>query len=186
MFLNTLRSRCLSEFIAILAIVAIAIVSTIIFYNFAGTMLSRMHPEIEYLEASVVGVEVVHAGTELAIDIDGTSYKAYYVYKVTVTLHNVGSQSIQDLSYTTIDIDDSLDTCTSDTCEIYDPVVFTKRYTNLPSQLEPNQAVQVSFTVLSKVDLLKLGYSPFIIKVEGSLPDGNKCKIYIGLFGEST
>jgi hypothetical protein len=178
--------RIISEFIAILTLVAIAVVGAVLIYNFVGELMSKARPEVEYLKASVVGIEVVNEGSSLTLNIGTYTFTASYIYKLNVVIHNAGDEKITSLSYTTIDIDPSLDVCTSDSCDIFDPVIFTRTYTSLPQSLDPNQAVQVTFTVASKTNLLALGSSPFLIKISGYLPDGSRVVTYVGMTGEQS
>ena len=176
------QCRVVSEFIAALTVLAVAVACAIVFYCAVGELLSRSKPRIEYLEATVAGVEVVHTGGRLEVEVGGGVFTAYYVYRVTVILYNAGNQYISNLEFSTVDVGEG-DVCTSDTCRIYDPVAFAEAYTGLPRGLEPNQAVKVVFTVLSKTNLLRLGEAPFLIRVSGRLPDGGECTTYISLFG---
>lgn len=177
--------RSISEFIAVLVIVAIAVVGVAVVYNLAGTLLSRMQPKIKYLEAYVTGIEVVHSGSEVPVEVSGGTFRARYIYRVSIVLHNVGNQPISYLTYASIPVCDTISTCRHIDCDIYDPVRFTENHVVLPRRLEPNQAVRLVFIVLSKVDLLELGYSPFVIGVAGVLPDGSRCTVYVSVFGET-
>lgn len=175
----------ISEFIAILIVVMIAIVSVILFQNFIGATISRAQPKIEYLEASTSGIEVLYSGPGLEIeDSDGEKiFTANYIYKVTVILNNAGDQPIVDIEYKTISVDEDISVCKRRYCDIYDPVEFTSKYTELPKVLAPNQATTISFVILSKVNLLELDDSPFIIKIYGKTPSGDTCKVYVNPLG---
>jgi len=174
--------RSVSEFIALLTILVIAVVSAVIAYSFIGGLISASRANVKHLEISVSSVEILHSGQSIQVDVGGSTFTALYIYRLTVVLQNAGNQRISGLSYQTLTINQNIKVCTSDTCDIYDPVTFTRSHTDLPSVLNPNQVAQVQFTILSKRDLLQLGYSPFVIKVQGSLPDGSTVTAYIGLF----
>jgi len=172
--------RTVSEFIALLTIVVIAVVSSILVYVFVGNLFSTSRANVKYLEASVSSIEIIYSGQPIKITTDMGIFTTSYIYKVTVVIHNVGRQKITMLRFQTLSIDPSIKVCTSDSCDVYDPVEFMGGYVRLPDKLDPNQAVQISFTILSKKNLLQLGRSPFVIKVQGSLPDGSTVTTYIG------
>jgi len=173
--------RVISEFIALLMIVVIAVVSSVLLYTFVGGMISSSRATVKYLEASVSSIEVLHSGSQTYIpDVD---YTASYIYKVTVAIHNAGNTKITGITYTTIPTY-TLSVCSNRNCNVYDPVAFTTKYVSLPTMLEPNQVATVSFTVLSNVDLLSFGYTPFVIKISGMLPDGSIVTTYVNLFGK--
>lgn len=173
--------RYVSEFIALLTIVVLAVVSAVLLNNFVGGLISSSRANVKYLDASVSGIEVLHVGSPMQVQVSGSTFTASYIYRLNAVVHNAGNQKVTGLSFSTLSVDTSIKVCTSDTCDIYDPVVFLTTYSSLPTDLNPNQAVQISFTILSKRDLLSLGYSPFVIRVRGNLPDGSSVTTYISL-----
>jgi len=170
-----------SEFIAILTILVVAVVGVMLAYSFVGGLISTSRANIKYLDASVSNIETLYRGGTIQVDVGGSTFTASYIYRVTVTLHNVGAQKIINLSFQTISVNNNIRICASDLCDIYDPVTFARRYTDLPTELNPNQIVQVNFVILSKVDLLNAGTVPFLIKVQGYAPDGSPLAVYVGL-----
>jgi len=173
--------RSVSEFIALLTIVVIAVVSSILVYVFVGNLVSTSRANVKHLEASVSNIEILYSGQPIQINIgSGSTFTASYIYRMIVVIHNAGSQRITQLSFQTFSIDQNIKVCTADSCDVYDPVAFVRTYASLPSTLDPNQTIQINFTILSKKDLLQLGGSPFVIKVQGTLPDGSAVTTYIG------
>ena len=175
--------RGISEFIALLVVIAVAVAVTVAVISFLSTSIAKHSPRLRYLEASVAGIEVLREGADTVVEFGTSSFTARYIYQVTIIVHNAGTETISNLQYRVIDVDQNIDTCTSDQCEIYDPIVFTTRYTRLPSSLLPNSASSITITVLSKVDLLRLGYSPFVIEITGTLPDGSRVSAEVAPFG---
>lgn len=177
------RAKAISEFVALLVIIVIALVSAIIYFAFVGGVLGSLSPKVRYLEASTAGTEVIYAGAPTKIDVGGSLFTASYIYRLNVILHNAGNQPIRYLSFQTVTVSDKITVCWSDSCTVYDPVLYTETFTSLPTEIGPNQVIKLSFVVLSKKDLLATGSSPFVIKVTGTLPDGSTITAYAPFSG---
>jgi len=171
------RVRGVSELVALLIVVVVGIATTLVYFQFVGGLFGSLSPKVKQLDVSALEVEVMQKGTYTYIE--GISFGASYIYRWTVAIHNVGTEPIT-LGYRFIKPRESaLTICTSNSCDVYDPYALASTYTQLPSNLAPNQIVQVSFVILSKRDLLSLGYTPFILEITGSAPDGSAVKAYV-------
>lgn len=171
---SSVRIRGISEFIAILVILVVSIAVAVFVYDYVGKIMSSSKPGVKSLEASVVGIEVLHQGTPIRVSVSPSTYfTASYVYKFTVVIYNPGNQRISWLSYTVVSLDQSITIGSSDSNTVYDPVTYANQFLTLPSDVPPNQATTLTFTVLSKVDLLSRPTAPFAILISGQLPDGS-------------
>lgn len=175
--------RGVSEFLAVLMIVIASIVASILFILFFNSLMTYSSPSLGLIESSVVDLEVLHSGAPTTVQVGTTSFTANHIYRVEVMIHNVGNQQISNMYFQTVTVktQPQLTVCTSNSCDVYDPVVFASTYTNLPNSLGPNQVVKVSFIVLSKADLISTSQFPFVIKITGVTPNGRTVVTYINI-----
>jgi hypothetical protein len=161
------------EYIGVLVVVTAVIAASLIYYTYASKLVSR-EPEVKSLDARVASVTPVSSGAKAVYITSPISpdFNANYIYRVTITIFNSGSVGVHNLNYQVVDLDpnDGVSICTSDSCQIYDPIALAQMYTTLPTEVPPNGVVSLDLTVLSKVEIR--GHAYFAIKITGVTDDG--------------
>ncbi|MEM1693958.1 MAG: hypothetical protein QXU08_09730 [Ignisphaera sp.] len=175
--------RTVSEFISLFTVVAISIVAVLLFTTFFSNFLGSFTPKTRYLKLTVSSVEVLHSGTSTTLSIGSTTFNASYIYRVTLVLHNAGTEpvilqySVHSLSPSVVSVG------TSDSFDVYDPISLANIYSYLlPDTIAQNQAVSFSLVVPSKKDLATQYRDVLVLVVRGRYPSGETHEAQVVLF----
>ncbi|MEM3964331.1 MAG: hypothetical protein QW584_01215 [Thermofilaceae archaeon] len=176
--------RSVSEFIALLTVITISLVAVFLFTSFFSGFLGSFTPRTQYLKVTVSSVEVLHSGSSISVSIGSTTFTASYVYRVTLVLHNAGTEPAVALQYSVRSLNPSLVRVgTNDSVDVYDPVSLAIVWGySLPESLDRNQAASFTLVVLSKKDLTLQFYNVLVLVVRGSFPSGETQEAQVALF----
>ncbi|MEM1694351.1 MAG: hypothetical protein QXL19_08840 [Ignisphaera sp.] len=173
--------KTVSEFIAILIIITISLVSVFLFTTFFSNFIYLFTPKPRYLKVSVSSIEVLYSGSPISVSIDSTNFTASYIYKVNIMIHNYDIDNTINLWYSVYSLDPLISIGTDDTADVYDPITLanTGLY-KLPDFLNQNEAKVFSLVIISKKDLAN--NNVLILTVRGIYSNGEKQEVQVPLF----
>lgn len=176
--------RSVSEFIALLTVITISLVAVFLFVSFFSGFLGSFTPKTQYLKVTVSTIEVLHSGSSISLPIGSTTFTASYVYRVTLVLHNAGTEPAVSLQYSVRSLNPSLVSVgTDNSADVYDPVSLANAYGfSFPDSLAQNQAVSFALVVPSKKDLTLQYQNVLVLVVRGSFPSGETQEAQVTLF----
>uniref|UniRef100_A0A7C4GYT9 Uncharacterized protein n=1 Tax=Ignisphaera aggregans TaxID=334771 RepID=A0A7C4GYT9_9CREN len=172
--------KTVSEFVAILVMITISLVSVFLFTTFFSNFIYLFAPKPRYLKVSVSSIEVLYSGPP--ISVGSTNFTASYIYKANIVLHNYGTDNIINLWYSVYSLDPSLISIgTNDTADVYDPIILANTGLHrLPDSLNQNEAKVISLVIMSKKDLAN--NNVLILTVRGIYSNNEKQEVQVSIF----
>lgn len=176
-------ARGISEFVSLLIVVTIAVVSVFIYTSFASGAVATASPKVRGLEVYVISREAVLTTTS-TVRFSSKDYVPAVVYKVSFALVNSGTEPVTDIRYSVVSLNSSITVGSSRTSTVYDPVLFSSENGMfLPSSLRPGQVASFTLIVMARVDVASPRHASLVLRVSGRLPSGEAVEAQVPIFG---